>query len=160
MSISEPLRYLRSRPAIRAARHTTSYARYGRIDAERVLLWAPRQDPSQQSLPATLPRSAWQTSVRSASTTLMACSDILFALLCWITAHFLAGCANYAQAMSLVPLTLDDADDVAEPSKPAQPAGTATDRASHLAPVLQMDRARGLTRCEKGSDVRGGSRLK
>jgi len=157
MSFSEPLRYLRSRSTVRAARHAASYARYGRIDAERLLLRAPRQDPSRRSLPATLARSAWRASVRIASTALMSCSDILFALLCWITAHFLAGCANYAQAMYLVPLTPDDA---AGPNEPVQPAGKATDRTSRLAPVLQMDHARGRARCEKGSTVRGGSRLK
>jgi hypothetical protein len=49
----------------------------------------------------------------------MSVSDILFALLCWITAHFLAGCAEYAQAMYFVPETVDRAADVAEPNEGA-----------------------------------------
>lgn len=155
MSFSE-LRNLRSPSTLRAARRSRQHARSGQIDAERVvLLWSPRQDASRRSLPAALPRSAWQASVRSASTALLLFLDILSALLCWITAQFLAGCADYAQAMSFVPVTVDKAADAAEPSKPAQSADRATGRASHPAPTLQIVRAREFARGEIESTARG-----
>jgi hypothetical protein len=120
MSFSEQSRYLRSPSALRVAGRRTQYARYRRIDAEHVvLLRTPQQDASQRSSPTTLSRSAWRAFVRFASKAFMAASDILFALLCWITAHFLAGCAEYAQAMYFVPEPVDGVADVAEPGERA-----------------------------------------
>lgn len=141
MSFSE-LRNPRSPSTSRADHRSRQQARSERIDAERVMLfWSPPRDASQQGLPAGRPPSAWQIFTRSAATALLSLSDIL----CWITVQYLAGCAAYAQATSLVPLTIDEAD-VTEPSKRAQPADRATDRASHLVPPLQMVRARGNDR--------------
>jgi len=120
MSFSEQSRYLRSPSALRVTGRRTQYARYRRIDSEHVvLLRTPQQDASQRSSPATLSRSAWRAFLRFASKALVSVSDILFALLCWITAHFLAGCAEYARAMSFVPETADNAADVSEPNEGA-----------------------------------------
>lgn len=155
MSFSE-LRYLRSPSTLRAARRKRQHARSGRIDAERVVrLRSPGQDPSRQNLPATLPQSAWQAFVRSASTTWLSFSDILSALLCWGAVQVLAGCADYAQAMSFVPVIVDEAADVAEPSKPAQSTDRARDRVFHTAPTLQIVHAREPTRGEIESAARG-----
>lgn len=60
----------------------------------------------------------------------------------------MAGCAEYAQAMSLVPVIADEAAEGAKPNKPAQSADGATDRASHSAPTLQIVRAGELTHGE------------
>lgn len=116
MSFSEQSRYLRSPSALRVAGRRTQYARYRRIDAEHVVLRSPQQE---RSSPATLSRSAWRAFLRFASKAFMSASDILFALLCWVTAHFLAGCAEYAQAMWVVPETADNATDLAEPNEGA-----------------------------------------
>jgi hypothetical protein len=118
MSFSEQLRYLRSPSTLRAAGRRTQYARYRQIDAKHVVpLRSLQQDPSQQSRPTRLSRSAGQAFVRFASKVLMLVSDILFALLCWITAQFLAGCADYA--MSFGPVSADTPADVARPDEPA-----------------------------------------
>jgi hypothetical protein len=57
--------------------------------------------------------------------------DVLFAVLSWIAAEFLAACAHYAQGMLLIPASIHEAVDVVEPAEPGHPAGTVTDRASH-----------------------------
>jgi hypothetical protein len=155
MSFSE-LRHLRLPSTNRGARRGAPHCRSERIDTDDVvLLWPPRQDPSQQNLPAAPPRSAWRAFVRSVSTALLSFSDILSALLCWITAQFLAGCADYAQAMSLVPVTVEEAVEIAEPSKPAPCADSATVRASRPAPTLQVLRAHEPPRREIESGARG-----
>lgn len=148
MSFSE-LRGPRSPSTLRRARRSRQYARSGAIDAERVaLLRPPRHDLSRQNLRVSPRRPAWRGFVRSASTAVSSFPDILFAFLCWTTAQFMAGCAEYAQAMSLVPVIVDEAADGAEPSKPAQSADGTTDRALHSAPTLQIVRAGELTRGE------------
>lgn len=154
MSFSE-LPYLRSPSTLRTARRR-QHARPARIDAERVvLLWSPPQDASRQNLPAALRQSAWRAFISFASAAFLSFSDILFAVLCWITAHFLAGCANYAQAMSFVPVTVDEAADVAEPGKPAQSAAAARERTSQPGPTLQMVSAQETTDSEIESAARG-----
>ncbi len=60
-------------------------------------LRSPQQDPARQIVPAALFRATWQGSVRFISTAGKSFSDVLFVVLCWITAEFLAGCAHYAQ---------------------------------------------------------------
>jgi hypothetical protein len=155
MSFSE-LRHLRLPSTNRGARRGGPHCCSERVDTDRVvLLWSPRQDPSQQSPPTAPPRSAWRAFVRSVSTALLSFSDILSALLCWITAQFLAGCADYAQAMSLVPVTPDEAAEIAEPGKPAPCADSKRARASRPAPTLQLLQAPETPRCEIESGARG-----
>jgi hypothetical protein len=110
MSISRQRHHTRSRPILRVV-GGTQYAGCERINAERALSYSPQQDPSSE--------------------TEAAFSETLFAVMGWITAEFLAGCAQYAQGMFLVSAAIHNAIDIAEPAEPAQPAGMVIERAPH-----------------------------
>jgi hypothetical protein len=108
MSISRQRHHTRSRSILRVV-GGTQYAGGERINAERALSCSPQQRPP--------------------STTEAAFSETLFAVMGWITAEFLAGCAQYAQGMFLISSAIHNAVDIVEPAEPAQPAGMAIDRA-------------------------------
>lgn len=110
MPISRQKHHTRSRSILRVVAGT-QYAGGERISAEHALPRSPKQDPSSE--------------------TEALFSEALFAVMGWITAEFLTGCAQYAQGMFLMSSVIHNAVDIVEPAEPARPAGMVIDRAPH-----------------------------
>jgi hypothetical protein len=128
MSPSEQPRHARSVSVLYTERRTQCTGPEW-VGLEGVLLRLPQRNSSQRFLPATPIRSRWRMLVRFVSKVETLFSNMLFAVVCWISAEFLAGCAQYAQGMLFIPDSMFDARDVVEPTEPtelARPAGKAT----------------------------------
>jgi hypothetical protein len=110
MSISRQPHHTQSRSTLHVV-GGTQYAGCERINVERALSRSPQQDPSSKSEASF--------------------SEVVFAVMGWITAEFLAGCAHYAQGMFLISAVIHNAVDLVEPAGPTQPAGTVINLAPH-----------------------------